>query len=127
MPIYREKERAEPTWTTKDGRTFKISEMTDGHLANTIRMLEGQGVVQYERYLMLQKQRRWMLKKNWELDDDQLVIEVEGKMLEGGLTEGSVFRYHQLCNEALKRKTKSDPIRSIGPYGTIDTEPKEKP
>ena len=32
--------KKEKTWKTKDGRILKISEMTDKHLINTIKMIE---------------------------------------------------------------------------------------
>ena len=36
-------------WTTKDGNTIHIFDMTDGHLLNTIAMLERKGLhVPYE-------------------------------------------------------------------------------
>lgn len=33
------------TWTTKDGRKLRISEMEDGHLVNTLQMLKRKGYV----------------------------------------------------------------------------------
>ena len=35
----------EPVWVTRDGRPYRITEMTDSHLFNTIRMLCGQSPI----------------------------------------------------------------------------------
>ena len=34
-----------PTWKTRDGRVLLISEMGDGHLLNTVRMLRRKGFI----------------------------------------------------------------------------------
>lgn len=36
------------TWTTKDGREIRVTEMTDAHLLNSIRMLERKAERDYE-------------------------------------------------------------------------------
>lgn len=115
--------RTEPAWKTKDGREIPISELTNGHLANIIRMLENAGVLEYERYLMLNKHARWTtrqggLVENGGLTDEQLIVEVEGKMLEGALQGSSVRDYHELCKERARRKNKEERIES--PYGFIE-------
>jgi hypothetical protein len=115
--------RAEPAWKTKDGRTIPISTLTDAHLANIIRVLENAGVLEYERYLMLKKQARWTaqqggLVENGGLTDEQLIIEVEGKMLEGALQGSSVRDYHVLCKERARRKRKEERIEN--PYGFVE-------
>lgn len=40
----------EPTWTTRDGRVLKVSEMTTNHIHNAIRMLKRQGCVSVREY-----------------------------------------------------------------------------
>jgi len=115
--------RTKPTWRTKDGREISNYALTDGHLANAIRMLENRGVLEYERYLMLKKQARWTaqqggLVENGGLTDEQLSVEVEGKMLEGVLPPASVKVYRELCRERDKRKSKEERIES--PYGFVE-------
>jgi len=115
--------RTKPTWRTKDGRELAISDLTDGHIANAIRMLENSGILEYERYLILKKQARWTARQggsveNGGLTDEQLIVEVEGKMLEGVLQKGSVAKYHELCNERDRRKRKEERIES--PYGFVE-------
>jgi hypothetical protein len=38
------------TWTTRDGRTLKLSEMTDDHLRNTIAMLRNKASSEIRGY-----------------------------------------------------------------------------
>jgi len=80
-------------------------------------------VLEYERYLMLKKQARWTARQgglvaNGGLTDEQLIVEVEGKMLEGALQPGSVKVYRELCKERDKRKNKEERIES--PYGFVE-------
>lgn len=48
----------EMTWTTQDGRTYRISAMTDSHLYNTIRMLCGLSPLGTQ--FRTTNRRRWM-------------------------------------------------------------------
>lgn len=41
---------ADKVWITRDGRHTPIAEMTDGHLVNTIRMLERKGFISKSEY-----------------------------------------------------------------------------
>lgn len=108
----------EPTWRTKDGREIPLSNLEEPHLENIIAMLERQGVLLFEKYLLQRKKRRWAPR---EYTEDELVLQVEGSIMERtGMTKDIVGKYHQLLNERDRRRKLADPIRQQGPYGSVD-------
>lgn len=45
-------------WTTKDGRTMKVNEMTTGHIMNCMKMLRNGGQITDDFYYVLEEELR---------------------------------------------------------------------
>jgi hypothetical protein len=111
------------TWVTRDGREIPLSQLTDQHLANIIRMLEDKGILVFEKYLLQKKRRRWVGDDAPETDED-VAVRVEGSLLGSSFNQGSIAKYHELRNEQDRRRE----AKIIGPYGNIDdASPSEPP